>query len=315
MKKQLLPRAAGSATAVCLALVLSSCDQPAPGFGKSETGGGDTAGKEKSAYSDIAGSGTATAAPAAPAPKTTDAVTTPDPVKTVAATPPPPAPTPAPAPAVTPPPPAPAPAPPAAPATAGGGTITIKPEMPKPLFAGTPLPENNPPPNLEDPKTKPTLEVQVPEGVTLLSKGKPVTCSDAAPLGELSWITDGDKNGDDGYFVDILPGKHWVQLDLGESKEIHHIWVWHYHKVAAVYKDVVVQISDDPEFKTSTTVFNNDFDNSAEFGVGTDKSWVETNHGRAMPVKGVKGRYVRLWSNGRNVDDTNHYIEVEVYGK
>ena len=78
---------------------------------------------------------------------------------------------------------------------------------------------------------------------------------------------------------------------------------------------VIAQISDDAEFKTSTTVFNNDFDNSAGFGVGKDQAWMETNHGRPMPVNAVKGRYVRFWSNGRNVDDTNHYIEVEVYGK
>jgi len=206
-----------------------------------------------------------------------------------------------------------APAPP--PASAGSaGTITIKPVMPQFLFVGTPLPADNPPPNL-DKSDKATLEVQVPAGVSLISKGKPVTCSDEAPIGMLSWITDGDKDGNDGCYVDILPGKHWVQIDLGASKEVHLLWVWHFHKAAVYYKDVVAQISDDPEFKTSTTVFNNDFDNSSGFGEGKDQTWVETNNGRPMPVKGVKGRYVRLWSNGRSIDDTNHYIEVEVYGK
>ena len=29
----------------------------------------------------------------------------------------------------------------------------------------------------------------------------------------------------------------------------------------------------------------------------------------------VKGRYVRLYSNGNTSNDTNHYIEVEVYGR
>lgn len=206
---------------------------------------------------------------------------------------------------------APAPSAPTAP-----GKITIKPEMPKPLFVGTPLPTNYKPPNLEDPgKVKPTLEVQVPEGVTLLSKGKPVTSSDTQPLGDLTLFTDGDKGGDDGYGIELLPQHQWIQIDLGESKEIHLIWLWHYHKQGVVYKDVVVQVSDDPEFKTFTNVFNNDFDNSLEFGVGNDASWVETNHGRSMPVKGVKGRYVRFHSNGRSLDDTNQYIEAEVYGK
>jgi len=311
MKKNLL-RPAVIAAAAFVAL-LASCDKPAPGLAAT------SAGKQESAYDGIAGTGTANETPAAaPTPaKAPEPVKAPDPVKPLVSTsPPPPVPPPAPTqPTVTAPPPPTPPDP--APATASsGGKISIKPDMPKPLFAGTPIPDNNPPPNLEDPtKNKAILEREVPEGVSLVSKGKPVTCSDSAPLGELKWITDGDKNGDDGYFVDILPGKHWVQIDLGVSKEIHLIWVWHYHKVAAIYKDVVVQISDDPEFKASTTVFNNDFDNSSGFGVGADKSWIETNHGRSMPVNGVKGRYVRLWSNGRNVDDTNHYIEVEVYGK
>jgi hypothetical protein len=300
MKRNSFTRGAGLGTAAGL-LALASCDKPAPGLDPLQTAA------EKSVY-DTVSSGTSTAASAAkPEPVSTKpavaAVETqkppaPEPVKV----------TPAPAPAPTP---APAPAPAA---VVSGPRISIKPEMPKPLFAGTPLPDSNPPPNL-DKSGKPTLEVAVPEGVTLLSKGKPVTCSDPAPLGELSLITDGDKQGDDGYFVDILPLKQWIQIDLGESKEIHLIWVWHFHKQAVIYKDVVAQISDDPEFKTATTVFNNDFDNSEGFGVGKDQSWVETNNGRPMPVSGVKGRYVRLWSNGRNIDDTNQYIEVEVYGK
>jgi len=214
---------------------------------------------------------------------------------------------------------APAPEVPAAPAaeTVSVSTlpqITIKPAMPKPLFAGTPLPNNNPPQNL-DKSGRPVLEMRVPADTVLVSKGAAVTSSDEAPLGELSWITDGDKEGDDGYFVDLLPGKQWVHIDLGKSFEIHLLWVWHFHKQAVIYKDVVVQVSDDPAFKTATTVFNNDYDNSAGFGLGTDLSWVETNNGRAMPVSGLKARYIRLWSNGRDIDDTNQYIEVEVYGR
>jgi len=212
--------------------------------------------------------------------------------------------------------PTPAVAKPTTPAAPAPGKKTIKPEMPKPLFVGTPLPTNYNPPNLENPaKVKPTLEVQVPDGVTLLSKDKPVTSSDTQPLGDLTLFTDGDKGGDDGYGIELLPQHQWIQIDLGETKEIWLIWLWHYHKQGVVYKDVVVQVSDDPEFKISTSVFNNDFDNSLKFGVGNDASWVETNHGRSMPVNGVKGRYVRFHSNGRSLDDTNQYIEGEVYGK
>ena len=301
MKKPNL-RLAAQLTAIAGAAALVSCDKPAFGLDPLTTA------TEKTVYDGVGGPAPA-ANPNASAPV---AKVEPKPVT------PPPAP-PAVAPPTAPPPPPvavipPAPAPAPAPVVSNGPKITIKPDMPKPLFAGTPLPDSNPPPNL-DKSGKPTLEVSVPEGTVLLSKGKTVTCSDTAPLGELSLITDGDKNGDDGYFVDVLPLKQWVQIDLAESKEVNLVWVWHFHKQAVVYKDVVVQISDDPEFKTATTVFNNDFDNSSGFGIGTDQSWVETNNGRPMPANNVKGRYVRLWSNGRNIDDTNQYIEVEVYGK
>ena len=298
MKESTLSRAATALSAVALA-TLAACDKSAPGLAplSSASSGGATASPS------IYGTTTAPATPAvapAPTPKAPDPTPAPAPT-----------PTPAPAPEATP-----APAPSPAPS---GPAITIKPVMPKPLFAGTPLPDSNPPPNL-DKSGKPTLEVQTPEGVVLLSKGKPVTSSDPAPLPSgdaesLKLITDGDKEGDDGFFADLMPGKHWVQIDLGESKEIWLVWLWHFHKQAVIYKDVIVQVSDDPEMKNATTVFNNDFDNSAEFGVGQDQSWVETNNGRAMPVKGIKARYVRFWSNGRNIDDMNQYIEAEVYGK
>jgi hypothetical protein len=32
-------------------------------------------------------------------------------------------------------------------------------------------------------------------------------------------------------------------------------------------------------------------------------------------AKGLRGRHVRLYSNGNTANDLNHYIEVEVYGK
>lgn len=317
MKKRTLRRATAALSTACLtSLLLTSCDEPAKGLAKA---GATSAGATSVFAEPTAAKPAAPAvAPAAPVP----AAPVPVAPKTIEA------PMPAPA-VVSVPPPAPAPAPPAPPTPAAapvvaaaaapaivisGPAISIKPEMPKPLFVGTPLPQTDAPPNLDTSKV-PVLEVKVPEGVTLLSKGKPVTSNDSAPIGELTLATDGDKQGDDGYFVDLMPGKAFIQVDLGEAKEIWLLWVWHFHKQNVIFKDVVAQISDDPEFKTSTNVFNNDFDNSAGYGVGADKSYIETNNGRPMPVNGVKGRYVRFWSNGRDLDDTNQYIEVEVYGK
>ena len=110
-----------------------------------------------------------------------------------------------------------------------------------------------------------------------------------------------------------------VTIDLEKESNIYAIVVWHYHKQARVYFDVVVQVADDKDFiKNVKTVFNNDIDNSAGLGVGEDKNYIETNEGKLIDVLSqgdVKGRYVRLYSNTNTSNDLNHYIEVEVYGK
>ena len=51
-------------------------------------------------------------------------------------------------------------------------------------------------------------------------------------------------------------------------------------------------------------------------GKGSDKAWIETNEGKLIDLKGAKkARYVRLYSDGSSTDETNTYIEVEVFGK
>jgi len=118
-----------------------------------------------------------------------------------------------------------------------------------------------------------------------------------------------------GFFVELGPMPQWVQIDLGSSHALSAILLWHYHSQARVYRDVVVQVSDDPAFKAGvTTVFNNDHDNSSKLGVGPDKEYIEVAEGRLIDPKSVKGRYVRLYSNGNTTNDLNHYVEVEVYG-
>ena len=83
-----------------------------------------------------------------------------------------------------------------------------------------------------------------------------------------------------------------------------------------MYRDVVVQVSDDAAFKSGvTTIFNNDFKNDLGLGAGKDLNYVETYQGKLIDAKGVKGRYVRLYSNGNTTNKLNDYIEVEVWGK
>jgi len=196
------------------------------------------------------------------------------------------------------------------------GRAPLKLKLPKPQFVGTP--KNVKTANLEAPrkigKRPPLL---VPAGVTNVARGKTVTSSDSEPLiGELSLITDGNKEAEEGSFVELAPGKQWVQIDLGKRHGIYAIVVWHFHRQARVYRDVVVRVSDDAKFATGVrTVYNNDHDNSSGLGKGADKEYFETYEGRLIDAKGVRGRYVRLYSRGSTEGEMNHCIEVEVHGR
>jgi len=178
------------------------------------------------------------------------------------------------------------------------------------MFVGTP--QDTKVPNLEKPLGHARPPFLAPPGTKNVALGKPVSASDEEPIiGELDYITDGS-------YVELGPFVQHVTVDLEGVYDIYQIIVWHYHKQARVYFDVVVQVADDPDFITNVqTVFNNDIDNSAGFGVGTDKHYSETNEGKLIDVlnKGIKGRYVRFYSNGNTSNDLNHYIEVAVFGK
>jgi hypothetical protein len=194
------------------------------------------------------------------------------------------------------------------------GKEELKLKLPKPMFVGTPT--NLKSPNLEVVTGKSRGPFYVPTGTKLLSVKKAVRSSDMQPvIGELDMLTDGEKEGSEGYFVELGPSKQWVQIDLGAPAALHAILVWHYHTQARVYRDVIVQVSDDKDFKKGvTTIFNNDHDNSSGLGAGKDKEYIEVAEGRLFDPKGAKGRYVRLYSNGNTANDLNHYVEVEVYG-
>ena len=203
---------------------------------------------------------------------------------------------------------------PAAPAAASD-KVPLKIELPKPLFVGTPVPFKLS--NLEPARKGARPDFLVPPGTVNLAKDKKVTSSEADPvIGTLDLIIDGDKAGDEGSWVELGPGKQWVQIDLGKSAELYAVIVWHFHQQARVYKAVVVQISDDPEFKKDvTTLLNNDSESANGLGEGKDFTYIETNEGKLVDAKGVKARYVRLYSNGNTSNKLNHYIEVEVFGK
>ena len=193
--------------------------------------------------------------------------------------------------------------------------VPINIELPKAMFVGTPT--NMSIEKLEKPLGKPRPPFLAPEGVKNVALGKSVVSTDDMPIiGEIELITDGDKDADEGYFVELGPFIQHVTVDLEKEYNIYAILVWHFQKQARVYFDVIVQLADDADFtKNVRTVFNNDLDNSSGLGKGEDWHYVETAEGKLIDAKGEKARYVRLYSKGNNSNDLNHYIEVEVYGK
>jgi len=194
--------------------------------------------------------------------------------------------------------------------------VPLKLKLPKPAFKGTP--KHVPPgTNLEKPRKGPRPDFLAPKGCKNVALGKKVTASDTDPIiGEIELVTDGDKEANEGCYVEFGPGLQWAQIELEKKYEIHALLVWHFHANAQVYHDVVIQVADDADFITNVrTVFNNDHDNSSGLGLGQDKEYWETYEGKLIDAKGVVARYVRLYSKGSTADDQNHYTEVEVYGR
>lgn len=200
---------------------------------------------------------------------------------------------------------------------AGEEKEALKTEFPDEVLAGTPpdvlarlFPE----------LTMPSAELpplMVPKGTVNLALHKKVTSSDPNPiLGELSYVTDGVKKGSEEAYVELTIGKQWVQIDLERTAKIYAVYVWHYFREARGYRAVIVQVSDDKDFKKNVkTIYNNDTEAEAGMGIGRDRPYIETNRGLRIDAKGVKGRYVRLYSKGNTANSMNHYVEVEVYGK
>lgn len=191
------------------------------------------------------------------------------------------------------------------------GTVKLTPELPPPGPMGTPSGYISKAFDWKDQEP-----LFVPEGAALLSVGRPVTSGDNKTRPDaLKKITDAKKSWEESYVVTLSPGLQWVQVDLGEEQKIDAVAVWHAYEREKAYHDIIVKISNEPEFKEATVLYNNDFDLSAEMGEGQDKEYFENRFGRIIDGKGTAARYVRLYSQGNSEDDANHYIEVEVWGR
>jgi hypothetical protein len=190
--------------------------------------------------------------------------------------------------------------------------------LPPPAMKGTPqsLPTNTTALPLTSTPRPPFL---APKGVVNVALGKPVTASASNLInGELRQITDGKKEAYEENVVTLRRGLQWVQIDLKGEFKLYAIVLWHDFTTPVVYRDVIVQVSDDPEFKAGAqTLFNNDQKNSAGLGLGTDREYFEnslTGAGKLIDAKGIQARYIRCYSKGSTDNALNSYIEIEAFG-
>jgi len=203
-----------------------------------------------------------------------------------------------------------------------GGAADLAPlplVLPGPALKGTPpnLPTNT---SAEPLSSKPRPVFYAPKGVINAALGKPVTASDSNLIsGDLAQITDGKKDAFEENVVTLRRGLQWVQIDLKGEFNLYAIVLWHDFSAPVVYREVIVQVADDPAFKMDVhTLFNNDQKNGAGLGVGADREYFDnplTGAGKLIDAKGVRARYVRCYSHGSSDNALNTYIEVEAYGQ
>jgi len=189
-------------------------------------------------------------------------------------------------------------------------------KMPAPTTKGTPeeLPSG---PNIEPPLEAGKLPkpFMAPKGVVNVASGKKVTASLPSTIsGNLEQVTDGKKEAFDDYVVEMKKGPQWVQLDLGQEYAIAAVAIWHDHRYVQAFRDVILQVSNDPDFtKDVVTLYNNDYDNSSGLGEGKDKEYFEQQFGRVIDGKNTKARYVRSGTKGSTLSAFNCHTEIEVY--
>ncbi len=198
----------------------------------------------------------------------------------------------------------------------GQKLVELEFKLPKPAYIGTPKEIKN---TSAQKVTDRRPAWKAPAGVSNAAYRRPVTSSTPSPIiGELKQITDGDKEGTEGAWVELDSGLQWVQVDLGRRHDIFGLLIWLNHGESRVYRDVVAQVSDDPDFIAGVkTVFNNDHDSSAGLGIGKDEEFYEYFEGKLIDLvkSPVVGRYVRIYSQGNTSNDQNHWTEIEVYGR
>ena len=109
----------------------------------------------------------------------------------------------------------------------------------------------------------------------------------------------------------------YIQTDLEEHYKIEALELYRYWMDGRTYNGTAVSISDTEDFAEETVVYNSDAANFHGLGAGTDPLYAETPAGKNILLdQPVSGRYVRVYMHGvQGGVNTNHVVEVEVYGE
>lgn len=129
-----------------------------------------------------------------------------------------------------------------------------------------------------------------------------------------AYATDGLSNNSNNWVGTNAAGLGWMQIDFGQNYDVDKIKLWHYFADGRIFRDVIVQLSNDPTFRNGvTTVFNNDANNSAGLGAGTDSEYAESASGKVISFSKVNARYARFWINGNNKINSDSWVEAQVF--
>jgi hypothetical protein len=194
--------------------------------------------------------------------------------------------------------------------------VTLVLKLPSSHYTGTP-PNAPPGTTVNVMQDQADAPVRMPKDARNIAPRAKVTCSDKnATRDDLAKLTDGDKEAEGDSVLQLHKGLQWVQFDFGSPQEIYAVAIWHAHESPKICQSVIVQVADDVDFTENVrSLFNNDRENKAGLGAGTDRQYFETYKGKTINANGVHARYLRLYSDGSTQNHLNEYTEVEVYGR
>ncbi len=141
---------------------------------------------------------------------------------------------------------------------------------------------------------------------------KTVTAEAGVWMANPQYATDGILNTS--YYTNLGSGPVYIVIDLGQNYQLGELRFWHYYADGRTYHDVIAQLSQYSNFSSLTTVFNNDTNNSAGQGTGSNSEYAESSAGKDVALSTpVTARYLRLWTNGSTVNAFNHCVEVQAF--